>query len=224
MSSTSAEKIGKFTGKKIYSIIRKTQDGDKGILANLRRGVGKSPGDIPLIWGYFLEGMEEAGISCHSRRAEPSYEEWAIFLALTLYAVHQQGKTEVMHAGWIGEVQQEDKQELSRPKQIQDLGKALAALAILNAKTNTADDILEDTNVKKIQKRLQIISSSENIKEVSHHIRCTVQLLRGENIKLDYVSLAKDLYLYQIPSCRAGVRLCWGRNFYNALYMDTKKS
>lgn len=56
-------------------------------LAKLRRGVGHAPGDLPELWGSFLRGMPES----FQGRSGPSYAEWAVYLALTLYAVHQQG-------------------------------------------------------------------------------------------------------------------------------------
>ena len=62
-------------------------------LAELRRGVGHQPGDLPALWGSFLQelpkelwGRETAAGECR----EPSEAEWAVYLALTLYALHQQ--------------------------------------------------------------------------------------------------------------------------------------
>ena len=64
-------------------------------LAELRRGVGHQPGDLPALWGSFLQelpkelwGRETAAGECR----EPSEAEWAVYLALTLYALHQQGE------------------------------------------------------------------------------------------------------------------------------------
>ena len=67
-------------------------------LAELRRGVGHQPGDLPTLWGSFLQelpkelwGRETAAEECR----EPSEAEWAVYLALTLYALHQQGEENV---------------------------------------------------------------------------------------------------------------------------------
>ena len=67
-------------------------------LAELRRGVGHQPGDLPALWGSFLQelpkelwGRETAAGECR----EPSEAEWAVYLALTLYALHQQGEENV---------------------------------------------------------------------------------------------------------------------------------
>lgn len=67
-------------------------------LAELRRGVGHQPGDLPVLWGSFLQelpkelwGRKTAAGECR----EPSEAEWAVYLALTLYALHQQGEENV---------------------------------------------------------------------------------------------------------------------------------
>ena len=62
-------------------------------LAKLRRGVGHAPGDLPELWGSFLLGMPES----FQGRSGPSHAEWAVYLALTLYAVHQQGNDRPMN-------------------------------------------------------------------------------------------------------------------------------
>lgn len=52
------------------------------------------------------------------------------------------------------------------------------------------------------------------MKELSHHMRGMVQLLRSKNIPLDYPALAEDLFWYQQPEHQAQVRLRWGQDFY----------
>ena len=62
-------------------------------LAKLRRGIGHAPGELPELWGSFLLEMPESFQS----RSAPSAAEWAVYLALTLYAVHQQGNDRPMN-------------------------------------------------------------------------------------------------------------------------------
>ena len=62
-------------------------------LAKLRRGIGHAPGELPELWGCFLLGMPES----FQGRSAPSAAEWAVYLALTLYAVHQQGNDRPMN-------------------------------------------------------------------------------------------------------------------------------
>lgn len=69
----------------------------KATLANLRRGVGHIPGDQPALWGIFLQDFPS---ELESKNGIPTPAEWAIYLALTFYALHQQGHslpTEPMH-------------------------------------------------------------------------------------------------------------------------------
>ena len=62
-------------------------------LAKLRRGIGHAPGELPELWGSFLLGMPES----FQGRSAPSAAEWAVYLALTLYAMHQQGNDRPMN-------------------------------------------------------------------------------------------------------------------------------
>ena len=64
-------------------------------LANLRRGIGKAPGELPAIWGLLFRDLPEELMSASG---EPTRAEWAISGALTLYALHQQGESAPMHA------------------------------------------------------------------------------------------------------------------------------
>ena len=69
----------------------------RATLAQLRRGVGRTPGEIPDLWGILLQDMPE-DMQGHGSTA--SYQEIAIYTALTLFAVHQQGwdpRSQPMH-------------------------------------------------------------------------------------------------------------------------------
>ncbi|NNG20975.1 type I-E CRISPR-associated protein Cse2/CasB [Naumannella sp. ID2617S] len=63
----------------------------RGVLANLRRGVGKVPGSVPQVWEVtMLAGDEPSGVRLE--RAEV-----AVHVALTHWAYHQQSKPAPMH-------------------------------------------------------------------------------------------------------------------------------
>ena len=66
----------------------------KAELALLRHGVGKQPGQNPLLWGMFLEQLPE---ELQGKGKNPSRAEWAVYTSLTLYALHQQGQTQSMN-------------------------------------------------------------------------------------------------------------------------------
>ena len=179
-----ASDVGAFINKKL-AIIKNQADTSaiRGLLVQLRRGVGRQPGDMPVLWGIFLQDLPEHMMG----ENEPSKAEWAIYTSLTLFALHQQGrelKNEFMH-----------KSEMS-------LGRAVS---LLSRKRDAESSII---------RRFNAVATSSDMKELSHHMRGMVQLLRSEGIGLDYVRLATDLYLYQFASNVSSVRLHLGQDLY----------
>lgn len=164
----------------------------RALMAKLRRGVGKSPGSMPEIWETVFEDLPD-GLMGYGK--EPSRSEWAIHIALTLFALHQQGKnykevSQMMH------------------KSGESLGTAMQKL------------IKSDEDRKRIKRRFDSVTTSQSVSEISYHLRNLVQMLRAENIALDYGLLAKDIYLFQFDNARDNVRLQWGRDFYRISRSD----
>lgn len=156
-------------------------------LAELRRGIGHRPGELPTLWGSFLAEMPE---QLMGRTNEPSKAEWAIYTALTLFALHQQGETGV---------------SMNQPNKM--LGSAVRQLA---EKTAVGQDWTESS----VLRRFNALATADSMPEVSHHLRGVIQLLRREKIPLDYPQLAADLYRLQFVESAANVRLQWGRQLY----------
>ena len=162
-------------------------------LAKLRRGIGHAPGELPELWGTFLQGMPEDFQSSSG----PSAAEWAVYLALTLYAVHQQGNDRLMNCPGS------------------TLGRAVRQLA----ERNSAG---QDWTEASVLRRFNALATAEEITEISHHLRGMIQLLRAAKdggIPLDYPQLAADLYELQCtdpryPQIPAHVRLRWGQDLY----------
>ena len=178
------EKIARFTSQKLMQL--QNQRGEisfRSTLAHLRRGVGCSPGEMPQLWGFFLDGMPEEWMGNHT----PSRAEWAIYTALTLFALHQQGKDP--ETAWM-----------SQPDAT--LGKSVASL------------IGSSEEESRVARRFHTLATSSSMEELSHHMRGMVQLLRSKNIPLDYPALAEDLFWYQNAEYQAQVRLRWGQDFY----------
>lgn len=170
---------------KVEQLLRASNESaQKAALANLRHGLGRSPGEIPELWGAFLQDLPE---ELYGTSTGASREEWAVYLALTLFALHQQGK---------------NPQTLSMHQKGQGLGKAMQQLI------HTSED------EPRIRRRFNVLATSADIQEMSTHLRSVIQLLRGESIPLDYGLLAKDIFWYQFPEYAANVRLAWGRDFY----------
>ena len=152
-------------------------------LARLRRGIGRAPGDMPELWNVTLDGMPE---ELRSRDGKPTKGEWAVYTALTLYALHQQGR---------------DMQKEPMNREGVSLGTAMHRL--------TGPDELD-----RIKRRFDSVATSDDIVELANHLRGVTQLLKAAGIPLDYPMLAKDLYWYQFADMAPAVRLRWGQDFY----------
>lgn len=190
------DELRQYVYKQIARLQMIPEHPQKAALANLRRGIGRAPGDLPDIWALYLQNMPAEWLS---RTGEPTRAEWAIYLALTLYALHQQGhsmQTEQMCEKGIS------------------LGEAMQRLALLEDRK--ADGGIELNLAESgAQKRLAMLVTATDITEIAHHMRGVVQLLRSKGIPLDYPQLAADLYWLQSPDTAPGVRLCWGQDFYH---------
>ena len=158
-------------------------------LAKLRRGIGHAPGELPELWGCFLLEMPES----FQGRSAPSAAEWAVYLALTLYALHQQGEENVS---------------------MNEKGCTLGRAVRLLAKNSAA--AAQDWTESSVLRRFNALATADSMPEVSHYLRGMVQLFRGNEpkLKLDYPRLAVELYRFQLPDQAANVRLQWGRDLY----------
>ena len=189
--SVSSKQIEQYTKQKITSLIVQAKS-NTGVLAELRRGIGKKPGELPQLWGYFLESMPENFYG----DKEPSRAEWAIYTVLTLYALHQQGKsleTDVMY------------------QEGQTFGKAVANL------------VHNENDKERVIRRFNTIATAISIEEMVHYLRGMIQLLRNENIGLDYPALAGNIFIYQFPEFSSQVRLKWGQDFYSNLMKEKEE-
>ena len=182
--SGKTEAVSRFVENRIKQIYLLPENAAKAVLAGLRRGVGTAPGELPQLWGLLLQDLPE---ELMSKDGMSTRGQWAVYIALTLFALHQQGydlKQAPMYQPGVG------------------LGRAAARL------------IGKEEDMNRIQRRFNVLATSADIRELSHHLRGMVQLLRTDSIPLDYSALAKDLYLYQNEDYRAAVRLKWGQDFY----------
>lgn len=59
-------------------------------LAKMRRGIGEQPGTSPELWGILFQNLPE---SLEGDGNQPGRAEVAIYMALTLYAMHQQSRS-----------------------------------------------------------------------------------------------------------------------------------
>lgn len=185
------KKINNFVFGRINSLTNSLDSNrTKAQLAQLRRGIGKQPGEIPELWGMFLQDLPE---ELMSKRGKPTYAEWAIYTTLTLFALHQQGhRNTSMYAS--GEENR--------------LGRAVRKLI------NNEDD------EERIRLKLSLVSDSSDMEELSYRLRTIIRLLSASNIELDYTDLAVDLFQFQFEDSADKVRLKWGEDFYRYIKTD----
>lgn len=151
----------------------------RGELAALRKGVSRSPGELPEIWELTrVEVPDGAGDA-------PTWEEIAVHTAMTLYAVHQQSRTEPMFSPGVG------------------LGSA------------AHDLVGRDEENPSARARFNALVTSTTVAELHHHLRSFVSLLRARGIALDHAMLADDIFRFQQPGGAKKVRLNWAHQYYS---------
>ena len=152
----------------------------RGELAALRKGVSRSPGELPEIWELTeVPPPEHAGDA-------PTGEEIAVHTAMTLYAVHQQSRTEHMFSPGVG------------------LGSAARRLIGSPDEENPS-----------ARARFNALVTSTTVAELRHHLRGFVSLLRARGFALDHAMLADDVLRFQQPGGAKQVRLTWARQYYS---------
>ncbi len=182
-TTTAPPRLGELVRGRVQRIVaQKDTASGRAVLAHLRDAVGKEPGSDPAIWEITV-----AGVSPTARTDTPTRHERAAHLALTLFAVHQQSRTETMHRGGVG------------------FGHAVARLD--GARPGNTE------GTSPVRRRFDAVATAESFNELAHHVRGLVTQLRGEGIGLDYGLLADDLLQYQRnPDV---VRRRWGRQLYD---------
>lgn len=184
-----AERIHYFVERKIEQLIANADTGTgKSSLSYLRKGLGRKPGELPDLWGELLLGMPE---DFYGEDGYSSKEEWACYLAITLFALHQQGR---------------DAKILPMHEKNMGLGRALYLLSSHDS---------DENGELRIFKRLKALSTSKNVNEMGYHLRQIIQLLKGKNIPLDYGLLAEDLFKCQYDESSSRIHLRWGQEFYS---------
>ena len=148
-------------------------------VAALRKGANRAPGELPEIWELtHVEVPDGAGDA-------PTREEIAVHTAMTLYAVHQQSRSECMFVPGRG------------------LGRAAHELVGTDEENPSA------------RARFNALVTSTTVAELRHHLRNLVSLLRSRGIALDHAMLADDIVRFQRPGGAKSVRLAWARQYYS---------
>lgn len=146
-------------------------------LAALRRGIDRKPGTVPAMWPFYTTLTEDG------RRTRALYAE---HLALTLFAVHQQSKSALVHKEGVG------------------LGTALLRLKQSGKFSPEAVD-----------RRFAAAATATSLAELGVHLRGLITQLRAlDRPELDYTRLAEDLRRWQHPDQAGSVRRAWGGQYF----------
>jgi CRISPR system Cascade subunit CasB len=178
--------LGDYMNRKINMIQKNSNRA--AILARLRRAAGKEAGSVPDVWEFTLDLPE----TLVGKNEQASPAENAVSIALSLYAVHQQGKMHEMHREGAG-----------------NIGKAAARLKAINPESE-----------KGIKRRFDALATARGNKRIENHARGIVQLLKAGDVDLDYVMFACDLFLLQSKEFEKDVLRRWGRDFYNYIQSE----
>lgn len=152
----------------------------RAALARLRRAAGHEPGtDVEILDLTTNPDAPRAGGD------DPTPEERAIHVALTLYAIHQQSQDAKMHVRGRA------------------FGAALGRIRYADGEESPG-----------VVRRFQALGTATDLAEATVHARALVTLLRGAGQGFDYGQLARDLVNLQHPARAQAVRLAWGRDFF----------
>ncbi len=182
-----ALEVRNFTNAKLMQLIKGNPEKSRVMLANLRDGVNWNPGELSKLWEPVFKGMPE---DMMSRSGEPSYAEWAVYIALTMFAVHQQGK---------------DIEKSCMHKDGVSLGAAMGKL------------VTSPEDAHKIMNRFNAICSASDIDWFASQLQRGISLLKSSGIPLDYAKLAEDIFELQFEDGEERVKLSWGQDFYRQL-------
>lgn len=170
----------------------------KVTLAELRNSWGRDLSNSVNCWSFIFSEMPGEFL------ADGPYmtrEETAIFTALQLYALHQQGRSETVHYEYSKEKSEEGIEENDEHKGKGDIGSAFRLLRM-------------EADSSSLDRRFNSMLTSSNVTELKNHLRHLISILKAKTSeKIDYAKLAKDLYFFQTKS-RQQVLLGWGRNYY----------
>lgn len=178
---------GRFVTSQIFRLIGKDpaamSPAARGMLAKLRGASGASPATVPAVWSVTLDGIPDD--LSEKRRG---WVETAVHLALTQFAMHQQGRGRSMHT------------------RDQTFGAAVRKLTDLTAGE-------QGPHETPVYRRFTALAQSTTLAGLEAHSRSLISQLRSREIPFDYGRYADDLYWFQAGHQR-DVQRRWGRDFH----------
>ncbi|MCL1803017.1 MAG: type I-E CRISPR-associated protein Cse2/CasB [Eubacteriaceae bacterium] len=175
-----SQSVRKLTEKGSGSRTGKLSSYATSSLAMLRRGAGKKVAECPDVWDITLGYLPDGDMSYY----QLSCAENAIFTALVLFSIHQQGKTDSVSA------------------ENTSIGKAVRAICV------------PDDNESSIRKRFNAFATAATLDELAFHARGLVELIKKSgtldypNFAVDL------FWHQISAESREQTRMRWGRDFY----------
>lgn len=155
------------------------------LLAQLRNSIVSKNSNYVRSLGYLMSYIPEEQLG--SGEELNNYER-AILVAVQMYALHQQSKSDSV---------------LTLDSKRQNLGDSLRALRS------------EDS--KSIDRRFNIMITSRNFGHLQNQLRQFIKLLKARtNVKVNYAKLAEDLYWF-LRGSKDNVKIDWSRSYYKAI-------
>lgn len=164
---------------------------NRPVLAALRNSKTLDDKQAQKLWPYIFSELDKESLSVTGK---VTWEEKAVYTALRLYALHQQGKEELVY----------EKEHY-----------LFTELGVLRK-----DESLRVA----LDRRVQAILATNSVEAVINGLTQIVQITKNKDarIKIDYPTLAANLLYFQSSSSAANsVRLSWGRQYYR-IHFESK--
>ncbi len=181
---------------KTDSIIRQLyrKGGDtirKDILAGLRAGKDVTSQRARIFWPVMMENLSSEYLASN----EPTFEENAVYSAVRLYAIHQQGNDELVYA--------------SGKEEGNAFFEALKKVRISKQQNNI--------DTKSLDRRIQLLLATTNFGSLVNSLVQIEKIGKASGFnKVDYSQLAQDLLYFQYSYENANkVLLKWGREYFS---------
>ncbi|MBM6868152.1 type I-E CRISPR-associated protein Cse2/CasB [Collinsella tanakaei] len=165
----------------------------RGSLARLRRLDKPSGGSWATAGGEIFLGLPELDLS---KRDEDRMLR-AVKVALKLYALHQQSQQKPMAI-----TKKDDEQ--NEPPFRRSFGWSCRAIEY---------DLDEASGVVR---RMASVEAARDFAGIETCLRGLIQLMRAEDVQVDYCQLGRDLYLLQFDGYRDEVFMRWSRDYYRS--------
>lgn len=191
----SKETVFSVTGK-ILAKLNNTLEmsATKAMLARLRNSIGR---DISQTVGVWQEVFAEMPLEFLSPDGVVTKEESAVFTALQLYALHQQGSSASVNA-----------HDLESEENVENISNKWMNIGYSLSELRTGED------APSIDRRFNAMITSATFQEMAVHLRHLISIFKSKSsAKINYAKLAEDLFWFQNGK-QEQIRLRWGQSYY----------